>query len=379
MEYNDLYNDFAREEKSFTGTIEKIKLLKELKPKENWVIFCRANLVMRLEMERKKELLNKDFSTLRELFSFLRVTEKHRHPYRFTYAVFLGLAIILATGGVTVWASTKSLPGSQLYKVKIAVEKAYLLVAADKDKEKLQSDMAYRRLEELKIVLNGSGSAADKTAKVEEIVGNIQQQLINDQEQLPKTSQKDSSEKSIIAVKEVTNRAEQIKKAIVEAKQSLPDEIRGNLNDKLTEVTDVADKTSFQALEMLINKSDKTEADQKEILARFNEIIDEKETTIKNLKSENTIVQATSTADKLPINAVLINQSDQALELLDGLKGDLEKGDLTAALEALKAINEIVKGAERIVENASLPVEIKIEPTVESQNSTTSPSADHSK
>jgi len=373
------YDDFAREEKLFTGTIEKIKLLNELKPKENWVIFCRANLAMRLEMERKKELLNKDLFTLKELFSSLQRTEKPKHSFRLAYAIFLGLAITFAVGGVTVWASTKSLPGSQLYKVKIAVEKAYLLVAADKDKEKLQSDMAYRRLEELKIVLNGSGSAADKTAKVEEIVGNIQQQLINDQEQLPKTSQKDSSEKSIIAVKEVTNRAEQIKKAIVEAKQSLPDEIRGNLNDKLTEVTDVADKTSFQALEMLINKSDKTEADQKEILARFNEIIDGKETTIKNLKSENTIVQATSTADKLPINAVLINQSDQALELLDGLKGDLEKGDLTAALEALKAINEIVKGAERIVENASLPVEIKIEPTVESQNSTTSPSADHSK
>jgi hypothetical protein len=130
---------------------------------------------------------------------------------------------------------------------------------------------------------------------------------------------------------------------------------------------------------MMINKPDKTDADQKEILARFNEIIDEKETIVKNLNAENLIVQATSTADKLPINAVLINQSEQALELLDGLKGDLEKGDLPAALEALRAINEIVKGAERIVENASLPVEIKLEPTTESQNSTSSPSADPSK
>lgn len=369
------YDDFAREEKFFTGTIEKIKLLNELKPKENWVIFCRTNLAMRLEMERKKELLNKDLFTLKELFSSLHGTEKPRRSFRLAYAIFLGLAITLAAGGVTVWASTKSLPGSQLYKIKIAVEKAYLLVAADKNREKLQSEMANRRLEELKIVINSTDSAEDKTAKVEEVVGNIQQQLINDQEQLPKTSQKDSSEKSIIAVKEVTNRAEQVKKAIVEAKQSLPDEIKGNLNDKLTEVTDVADKTSFQALEMLINKSDKTEADQKEILARFNEIIDEKEMTIKSLKTENPIVQATSTADKLPIDAVLINQSDQALELLDGLKGNLEKGDLPAALEALKAINEIVKGAERIVENASLPAEIKIEPTTESQNSTTSPSS----
>ena len=97
------------------------------------------------------------------------------------------------------------------------------------------------------------------------------------------------------------------------------------------------------------------------------------------LNAENLIVQATSTADRLPINAVLINQSEQALELLGGLKGDLEKNDLAAALEALKAINEIIKGAEQIVKNASLPVEIKVESTTESQNSTTSPSADPSK
>lgn len=373
------YDDFAREEKSFTGTIEKIKLLKELRPKENWVIFCRANLVMRLEMERKKELLNKDFSTLKELFSFLRVTQRPRHSFQFIYAIFLGLAIILATGGVTVWASTKSLPGSQLYKVKIAVEKVYLLVAGDQNKEKLQSEMANRRLEELKIVINSSDSAENKQERVEEVVGHIQQQLISDQEQLPKASQTNISQKSIIAAKEVVNRAEQAKKAMVEVKESLPEEIKGNLSEKLSEVTNAADKNSLQVLEMMINKPDKTDADQKEILVKFNEIIDEKETAIKNLKAENSIAQATSTADKLPINAVLINQSDQALELLDGLKGDLERSDLPAALEALKAINEIVKGAERIVENASLPVEIKVEPTTEGQNSTTSPSADSSK
>jgi len=349
MEYNDLYNDFAREEKSFTGTIEKIKLLKELKPKENWVIFCRANLVMRLEMERKKELLNKDFSTLRELFSFLRVTEKHKHSYRFAYAVFLGLAIILATSGITVWASTKSLPGSQLYKVKIAIEKAYLLVATDNNREKLQSEMANRRLGELKTVINSSISTKNKQERVEEVVGHIQQQLIIDQEQLPKTKKTDISEKSINAVKEVTNRAEQVKKAIVEAKQSLPNEIKENLNDKLAEVTDVADKTSFQALEMLINKPDQNNSDKDEILSRFKEIINEKEIAVNNLKAQDSESQATSTADKLPINAVLVNQSDQAAELLSELQENLKKDDYVTALETLKVINEIVRGAERII------------------------------
>lgn len=365
-------DDLAREEKAFSGAIDKIKLLKEVKPKENWVIFCRANLAMRMEMEHKKELLNQDLFTLKELFSFLKRADKPKHSFKLAPIVSLSLAIILAAGGLTAWAATKSLPGGVLYKVKIAMEKAHLLVVSEESRNKLQSEMVSRRLNELKTVLDSPGSAEDKKGKVEEVVGHIQQQLVIDKEQFPKNSQKNESEKSIATAKEMVSRAEQVKKAISEAKESLPAEMKANLNERLTEVTEAADKTSLQVLEMMINKSDKTEVDKKEILVRFNEIIGEKETAIKNLKIENVIAQATSTADRLPINAVLINQSDQALELLGGLKEDLEKGDFPAALEALKALNEIVKGAERIVESSRAQNEIQIGTAAEETKNGTS-------
>lgn len=363
-------DEFAREEKSFAGTIKKIELINGAKPKENWVIFCRSNLVMRMEMERKKELLSKDFFTLRELFSFLKRSDRPRSSFRLAPVVSLALFIVLALGGLTAWAATKSLPGSQLYKVKIAMEKAHLLVVSEEGRNKLQSEMASRRLEELKIVLDSPNSAKGKREKVEEVVGHIQEQLIADKEQLPKAGQKNESEKSVMAIKETVSRAEQAKKAITEAKEGLSEEIKANLSEKLAEVTEVADKTSLQALEIMINKTEKTEADKNEILAKFEEIINEKEAIIKNIKIESKIAQATSTADRLPINAMLVNQSDQALELLDGAKKDLEKGDFTAALEALRVINEIIKGAERIVEGSRVQSEVNIEPIEKNENST---------
>ena len=51
--------------------ISKIQLLKEIKPSEDWVLSCRGRLAFRLEMDRKKDILTKDTSALKELFDFL--------------------------------------------------------------------------------------------------------------------------------------------------------------------------------------------------------------------------------------------------------------------------------------------------------------------
>lgn len=358
--------------------IGKIQLLKQIKPQKEWVIFCRANLAVRIRLERKQELLNSDIFALQGLFSFLRGIRPH-YVFKALYAVSLALAIVLAGGGLTVWASMKSLPGSPLYEVKISLEKAYLSFVSVEEKNKLQGEMANRRLQELKIVLDSPGSAEDKRGRVEDVVGRIQQQLISDKEQLPQASQKNNSEKTIITVKEVANRAEQVKKAMAEAKESLSEEINGNLSEKLAAVTEEADKTSIQALEMIINKQDKNEAEEKDILARFQVIINEKETAINNLQTESKIAQATSTSDKLPINAVLINQADQATELLSKIGDSLKKGDFTVALETLKTLNEIVRGAERIVENVNISDEANKESVAGSQDNATSSSTAPSK
>jgi len=345
---------FDREEKTYSNTIGKIVFLKEIKPNNNWVIFNRANLVLKMEMEHKKDLLNKDLFALKELFSNFRIEIQPKRSFRWAWAIPMGLALIFVLSGLTAWASMKSLPGSPLYSVKITVENAYLLLASGENKNRLQSEMAGRRLQELKTVLNNPGSIDDKNEKVNEVVDRLQQQLIDDKAQLPSNSGSANVGKSVIVAKEVAARAEQVKKGLVETKQSLAPDINSNLSNKLAEVTDAADQNSLQALETMINGPDSTVADKDEIMNKFSDIIKEKEAKVNNLISEDTLSLATSTADKFPINAVLVNQSDQAKELLDQIKKDMADNDLKAALETLKTLNEIIGGAERIITNAQL-------------------------
>ena len=351
-------NDFLPQEKVFGGTIEKIKLLSGIKPKENWVIFCRANLAMRLKMERQQELLRQDMAFLPGLFDFLKSNWQPKHLFKTAYVGLIAVLLLISGGALTAGAAMKSLPGSPLYRVKIALENARLLIVSDAQKSKLQTEITSRRLDELKTVVDSSDSSANKAEKITEVVGQIQQQLDTDKASLPKVAQRDSS-RAISAAKDVSERAEQVKKAINETKDSLSSEIKPDLSEKLAEVSEAAKKTSLQALETLINKENKTDADKTEIAVKFDEIIRGQETALGTLSASNLSAtsQATSTADRLPINAVLVNQTDEAKDMLAQLKAKLSDGNFTDALAMLKTVNEIINSAEKIASNAGLPAD----------------------
>ncbi|MBU1102282.1 hypothetical protein KJ853_01335 [Patescibacteria group bacterium] len=346
--------------------ISKIQLLKQIKPQKDWVVFCRANLAVRIRLERKQELLNSDIFALQGLFSFLRGIRPH-YVFKALYAVSLALAIVLAGGGLTVWAAMKSLPGSPFYGVKIAMEKAYLSVVSAEEKNKLQGEMTNRRLQELRAVLDSSGSAADKGEKAKMVVKQIQQQLNTTKDGLPKLSQKESKT-SVSVTKAAKEQADQIGKALMSARESLSGEVNQNLGEKMAEAAETADKTSTQALEILSKSSS---VDQTEVLAGVQNKIQQIEDKIKAV--EGKIAAAAPVADKLPIRAVLIkDQSDKAQELLNQAKDSLQKKDISGALESLKAAAEIANGAERIAEGLLIPIDTK---TDSNASSTSSPGA----
>lgn len=339
------------EEQAFSEVINRIQVLKGIKPKESWAISCRAELALRLEMDHKRELLAKDASELKELFTFWQAWQPER-AFRPAYAMAVALAVIVGGGTLTSLAALQSVPGAPLYPVKIALERTSLKVApTDSIKMRLQKDIVDSRLSELRVLVKNNDSFELKNEKVAQVVESLHQQLITDKEQLPKANKPNDSAKSLAAAKIVSARADQVKKAISQAKDGLPSEIKSNLGEKLAEVTEVAEKTSVQALEMMIAKKKRTDEDKKEILAKFDEIIKDKEVAIKELAAvSQKITQSKSLADKLPINAALVNQADEAEDLLGKLKESVKKESFPAALETLKTLNEIVSGAEKIAE-----------------------------
>lgn len=370
-------NDLTRAEKACAGAIKKIKQLNKIEPEQSWVSYCRADLELRMNIERKKEILGQDLFTLQGLFSFVREWRQPKYYRKLAYAFSSFVLLFLAGGSLTVWASMKSMPGSLLYPIKIRLEKARIMVSSEQGKIRLQGENTTRRLQELQVVVKSETTVKEKSEKVKTVVEHLQQQLISDKERLPQVVSKNESDNVAIAAKEVGERAEQVKKAIIEAKDSLSSEISSGLSEKLDEVAEAADKTTMQALEAIVNKPDKTEADIKELSVKFETIISEKESAIAELKSATSLsATASSTVAKLPVNisAVLINQADEAQDLLSKVEESLLESNFSAAIETLKILTEIVKGAEKISKTAETQGVLPVNSEGDTNNSTSSES-----
>lgn len=331
--------------------IRKIQLLKQVKPKEDWVIFCRSRLAFRLEMERKRGLLNKDLFALREVFAFWRVKQPGL-AFKAAYALILVLGVILGSGALVALAAMNSSPGSPLYPVKLVIEKARVSASfSDEGRLQLQTEIADKRLQELKEVVNNQDSAEQKAQKLAQVMDSIKDQLTTVNDQLPKAGAKTESKKAVAAAKIVSQKADQVGKALANAKEALPTD-NPDLNTKIAETTQTADNSNIAALETMIANQDSPDVKKEEIAAKLDEAINKTGDQIK--AKEQKIAQKDFFADKLSIRAVLIYQFEQNLELLDKAKEALNKGDLKGSLDMLKLAKDIDSGTDNMMtQNAS--------------------------
>lgn len=332
--------------------IAKIQLLKDIKPTQEWVLSCRGRLAFRLEMDRKKDFLKKDIFALRELFAFWGNT---RQPsFSLVHSFIIALIVVIGGGGLTVWAAAQSLPGSPLYPVKLAIEKARVSASfSDESRLQLQAQLADTRVQELTAVIHSQDNTELKAEKVSQVVESIQDQIATVNNQLSKRGDKPEPQKALAAAKIVSEKANQAGKALAEAKEGLSGDIKPDLTVKLADATEAADKANMAALEaMVANSAGQTATTTEEIAAKLGEEISKIRKQIS--AKETKIADIGSFADKLPIRAVLINQFAQSLDLLDKAEEALEKGDLGGALEMLKAAKAINSGTDKMTQDSGI-------------------------
>lgn len=364
--------------------INLIKKLKSVQPDENWVILNRSRLAFRLEMEHKKDLLNRDFSVLGELFSFWKTDRSA--SFGLAKGVLAGFLILSGFGGATVWAAKQSLPGAPLYRVKIALEKAQMTASfSQQDKMNFQAEMAENRLSELKELMQTSDSISQKREKAAEVMENMKAQLSDANSRLSKNQ----SVKATEMVKTVSK----VEKTVSQVKGVLTEEVRGDLNKQLIALADVADKAGIQALEMILKFPDEAQAEKDEILAKVDEKISNAENAIKEISQKtvpaidsaiaesdsgknNSAIVESRIAEMPNIRAVLVkNQSDRAQELLNqaktalsGAKGKIAENktqealnDLSGVLETINLAKTMIKSAQTIADGTEADSGLNIE------------------
>lgn len=325
--------------------IQKIKLLKNISPNENWVISCRSKLAFRMEMERKQSILNKDLFTLKELFSFW---QNPQSVFKAVYSFALIAVVVLGGGVLTAFGAMNSLPGTPLYPIKIAMEKARVVVSfSSENKIKLQAEMTDRRIQELNTVVGSQESLEQKSEKIGVVVSQLQEQLATAKNELPEVFNVKESKKMVDAARTMGEKAEQVEKTLARVKEILPQDVKQNMSDKLSAVAETASKTSTKAIEFMAN----SESDKKEVAAKVESRIQQTEEKIKIVGQKIGNSTATSTSDKLPITAVLIDQSEKVQKLVDEARINMDKNDVSAALETLKAATEIMNSTEKIADN----------------------------
>lgn len=144
--------------------ITKLSLLKEIKPRGEWVIFAKTRIFADSKLitadanaEPRRSWVGDVFETI----SFLRYMAKP--------AYVLPMLLVFVFGGVTLQASKNSLPGDALFSVKSAIEKATLS----------NLELAQKRLGDLKTIAqenrvkNLSETIKEFKASVGEVSRNI--------------------------------------------------------------------------------------------------------------------------------------------------------------------------------------------------------------
>ena len=238
--------------------IAKIKLLKKIQPSQNWLVFCRQELVKesRLAGSEKKEQ-SPVFSIRPSFFAWL-LQNKFWSPLFRPAVVALSIIIILGFGGLaTVKAALKSLPGDWLYPIKISLERAQIeLVSDETEKAELEAKMTGRRAQELTEIM--SQPSPGREEKIEQAIQQIKLQLSTAQSQLPKLKEKAKtkadSEKLKAVAKTVKENTAKLEEAISQAKGNLSEDLSENKTKTLSVISDISDmakETNIQVLEIL--------------------------------------------------------------------------------------------------------------------------------
>jgi len=350
--------------------IEKLAELRQIEPKQDWVIFCREKLIAEAEMGEEISEPEENKGKIAELLTFIRgsfLAQFALRPAVIMAAIFL---IIFSTSIYTISAANGSLPGDRLFPVKIALEQARLLATPSAEgKAELQSEIISTRLSELDQVMKSNEPISAKQSKIEAAVNNLQKHFLTAKDDLPKLD--NSTPKKVVELaKKIDASATEAVKALNQAKLSISGDNSKNLSEKIADAADAVDKASTKALEVMVSKQG--DLSQEEILALLGEKIQNTQDKITNLQKS---VAEFDLGKKLPINAsIILDESDKAVIQA---KVSLEKNDVNGVLETLRVANEMVNSAQKLMDSTSIdqgPGETQ--PSNDKTNATTTPASE---
>ncbi|RJR30877.1 hypothetical protein C4569_03775 [Candidatus Parcubacteria bacterium] len=300
--------------KSDRETIKKIKLLNQITPRKEWKDSFRALLIS----EIKKDACRK------EKISLIQYTGIFIESFRlklFQPAVSILLVMVLfLSSSFIVNAAFYSMPGDNLYDLKIALEKAQITITFDEGKKaELRMDFASNRIKEFEKIadlstpLEQQQAVAVVTKKFKEDVRSINEHIFDlDQKKMPVFS----------LAKKVDAKAAEMAKNLTANRTKLSPTIIDQVEKAIDEAVLSAEDASDSAFKIAINSYDEEEnISDDEVSLMIQTRIEKIEEEIKDIKDE---------------------RADAVKERIENAKARLSENNLRGAADDLDLAQEII-------------------------------------
>lgn len=374
--------------------IAQLKNLRQgdVNPKEEWLQKNRAVLLSQIkntvDTERKPAMLENVWTAL-SIFIPQNVVYNVVRPV----AVLLVVSLVATSGWVTtVDAAYNALPGDWLYPAKRAMEKTQVTVAAavggNTAEAKARTELAKRRATEAKQIAKSADPKKDQ--KVQQAMTDLKKEMTVVNTKLEEI--KSESKEGAGAAKEVKQETEQIKNVLQEVKIDLLASSNTSTAQKIAEVKDMVKETSVKATEVMVTKhleGDKSvtiEQVKKELTTALQnaavdatvnqqnmetakEVVNVAKIEIKELIATQTDLSQVTTTKELSdkISAVAVETQTAVTQnnvvkietdkKIDEATQFLSTGDLSKALDIVKAVSVTTLEAEKITDETLAKVQ----------------------
>ena len=284
--------------------IKEFKNLKnDIKPRQEWVSSSRDLLLSQIKTEKQEATTVGAVEYVNVFLGMFRNTLLEP-------AVMMLLILVTFLGSsLTINAAFYSLPGDNLYNVKLTLEKTHVaLVQDDSKKLELKMEFAQKRMAEFdKIVAQSDVTAEERKKQIETVVQEFKNNVASVNTSLAKIKDDNGDANQVRMAAGVVAQTEELAKEVTEKIADLPEaekaEVEEIVAQAVAEVLEVGEAAQDLVDEAASEEEDTEEAVEEEVTEE--ETTDEIQTTdeLDNTNAQesqgDTSDQGTETADKV--------------------------------------------------------------------------------
>ncbi|MBU1164163.1 hypothetical protein KKA15_01200 [Patescibacteria group bacterium] len=355
--------------------VNKIKLLNQIQPRKEWKDSFRDILISEISQDQRA------YQPATSFFGFFSATAQAAkfHVFQPTVAILLVLGLFVGSS-LVVNAAFYSLPGDNLYDLKIAMEKTQVSIIRDNEKKaELRMEFAKNRVDEL-----------DKMAILrpedlqKDTISEITKRFKSDVESLnDHINNLDQQKKSVFSLaRAIDSQATEFAKTLNKNKDKLPDNVKKEVEKAMDDAVNTAENTSESAFRIALNNYSQGETqEEEEVIELIQSKINNLEQKIKELEDGEILEAAQKALDdaknslangEFDLTAVQIAQGQTLVEqLITEQNQAIDEEEATSNQEDVNLEENDDTNTEESEEVSDFNVENKVEQVSIQSNTST--------